>query len=288
MFEADFSKKGKLENEIYATNITITTERSLTIYTGNKVYYKNKPYIISPANYNQGVEIKILNYLGKEKTGATFSDNCFNATEPGTYYLRFTVKTKYNTTKYDAIKIKVIDEAPDCQAIKLLVPLKVITINESVNLLQYVTSYNLAGKELTFSLNNKIIENAIFSPSSVGSYKIKAYIDNGDYLIFEFFEIIVKNDLKISIKLYDIKNSIVTAESKVECLLKNQILMFSYIVEGLTSQIINIEINNKEIVSCISSDSPIIIFELLDKGETEIIIKIANKDISFKFYLLVK
>jgi len=64
--------------------------------------------------------------------------------------------------------------------------------------------------------------------------------------------------------------------------------MFSYIVDGLIKQIITVEITNKEIVSLMSCDAPIIVVELTNIGETEIIIKIPNNNYEFKFNLIVQ
>lgn len=291
LFRVDFGKNDKnTDQEIYATDITINTEfRSLTLYVGNTLKFASNPYGVTPSNYNQGVEIKILNYVGEEREGATFQNNSFKASETGTFYLRFIVKTKYNTTKYDGIKISVVDKIDEsCKCVILKQDATTISVKETVDISEFVTIYNLGVSNLIYKSSGGRMNGSIFIPDGLGSYNIEIIIDNGDYLIFNYFTVVVNVDDEINIALYDVANNKIGNGEYVKCSLSNEILMFSYIVEGLISQLITIEVKNKEIVSLISSDAPIIIFELANVGETEIIIKIPNKSYEFKFYLKVE
>lgn len=290
LFKNHDGNKNNTVEERYATDITISVDfRSLTIYLGNRLKFKDNPYTVAPLDYNQGVEIKIFNYLGKERDDANYKDNCFVAEKTGTFYIRFIVKTKYDTEKYDVLKITVVDKIDDnCKGVVLHEDAKVITINESLDISSFVDVYNLGTGSLRYACENREISGSIFYPNGIGSYNIEVIIDNGDYLIYDIFIVIVENNEDIGIALYDIGNKKIESGETVKCLLDDKFLLFSYIVEGITFQRIKVEIENKEIVSLISSDSPIIQLELAKIGETEIIIKIPNKAYEFKFMLIVE
>ena len=290
LFKNYDGNKSDTVEERYATDITISVDfRSLTIYLGNRLKFKDNPYTVAPLDYNQGVEIKIVNYLGKERDDATYKDNCFVAEKTGTYYIRFIVKTKYNTEKYDVLKITVVDKIDDnCKGVILYEDAKVITINESLDISSFVELYNLGTGRLSCVCKTGKILGSIFYPTGIGSYNVEVGIDNGDYFIYDIFIVIVENNEDIGIALYDISNKKIESGENVKCILGDKFLLFSYIIEGVTFQRIKVEIENKEIVSLISSDSPIIQLELTKVGETEIIIKIPDKAYEFKFMLIVE
>lgn len=290
LFKKDFgSKENNTENEIYATDITISTEfRSLTLYVENNLKFTKTPYLIVPLNYNQGVETKILDYLGKEKEGAIFKDNFFTATKTGTYYLRFIAKTK-NSTKYDVIKITVIDKVDEnCKSIILKEEAKTISSNENLDISQFIMVYNLGISHLKYKSLEGRMYGSIFIPEGPGNYIIEIIIENVDYLIYTNFIVVVNSEKEISISLYDVANKKIEYGEDFVCSLDSKMLLYSYIVEGLTSQLIMIEVYDNEIVSLVSSDAPIIIFELKNIGETEIVIKIPNNNYKFKFNLKVE
>ena len=286
----DFASDNDNTTEIYATDITISADfRSLTLYVGNSLKFKGNPYEVKPNNYNQGVEIKILNYLGQEKEGATFIDNCFKANKTGTFYLNFIVKTKYNTTKRDSIKISVknnIDEGYKCIFLKQNV--KSITAKESLDISEFVIPYNLGLSNLKYVCSYGRMDGSIFNPNGLGSYNIEIIIDEGDYLIFNIFTVIVNVDEDVGVSLYDVSNNKIENNEIINISLKDKILLFSYIVEGLKNQRIIVEIENIKIVSLISSDAPIIILELNSVGETEIVVKIPNNSYEFKIIVIVE
>lgn len=288
LFNVDWAESNDDFEEVYATDITISASfRSLTLLSGNSLEFNANPYNITPKNYNMGVEVKILNYLGRDKEGGQFKDNCFKASGLGAYYLRFVVKTGYNTTKHDVIKITSSEEISTQQAITCTLKTKTITINEEINLDNYFTFYNLNNSKSYYMCDNTIINSTIFKPKKVGSYNIKAVIDNGDYLICEQLTLIV-NSSDLGIKVYLEPNIPIANNSTIKVDLNKQIVMFSYIVEGITSQLITVEIENKEIVSLISKDSLLIVLKIEKKGLTKITIKPKEKDFTFIFYILVE
>ena len=291
LFEKDLgSNEETTTDEIYATDITITANfRSLSLYVGNSLKFSENPYTVTPANYNQGVEIKILDNLGKEKEGATFIDNCFTPLKTGAFYLKFIVKTKYNTFKQDTIKISVLDKPDESyKSVILNQDAKVISLNEVLDVSEFVSVYNLGKSELKYNASNGRMDGSVFVPNGVGSCTIDVVIDNGDYLIYNTFTVIVSTKENIDFLLYDITNTKIENGERIICSLDKKILMFSYMIEGFSSQLITVEIKNEEIVSLISSDAPIIIFKLVGVGETEIIIRIPNKAYEFKLVLLVE
>ena len=290
LFNGDFRKDKESAEEIFATDITISVEfRSLTLYLGNTLKFNDNPYVVTPSNYNQGVEVKILNYIGQEKEGAIFKDNCFKATEAGTYYIRFIVKTKYNTTKYDTIKISVIDKIDEnCKSVITKQEASTISTKESLDVADFISVNNLGGSSLRYKATGGIMNGSIFIPKGMGTYTIEIIIDNGDYLIVSFFTVVVELDDEIGISLYDVTDRKINYGDSITYILSDQVAMFSYIVDGLIKQIITVEITNKEIVSLMSCDAPIIVVELTNIGETEIIIKIPNNNYEFKFNLIVQ
>lgn len=284
------NKNGKIQHEVYATDITISTEfRSLTIYVDNYLKFKNDPFKIAPSDYNLGVEVKILNYLDKERDDASFANNCFKATSAGAFYLRFYVKTKYGTTKFDTLKITVKDKSDNTyESILLTKEIATISNNEQIDISQYVMPYNINSEDVKYMSIFGILQGSIFAPNGMGNYDIIIFKESEEYLIYNIFTVCVTTDVNVYIDLYDVKNNKISNGDTVYYKLSDEVLLFSYIVEGMVSQLINVEISNNKIVSLISSDAPIIILKVHAVGETEINLKIANKNINLKVILIIQ
>ena len=289
LFNTDLTKKKKTKDGIYAKDITISASfRSLTIYIGNCLYFKQNPYSITPSDYNMGVDIKILNYVGEEKSGASFADNCFKANETGVFYLKFEVKTAYDTIKYDKIKITVSSNSNECESVSFTHDAISTTVNETLNLRDYLKINNLIGGEIYYKTFDGKLSGSIFNPDKMGSYYIEVGIDKGDYLIFDGLTVIVNSEANIGIRLYDDKDVLIKEGDTVIVKLSQNVLMFSYIVDGLNYQLVRIEIENNELVSLQSSDAPIIVFNLIAVGGTKVVVSTPNKEYCFAFYIIVE
>lgn len=289
IFRTDPDSTNKKDEKIYATDITISADfRSLTLYLGNSVKFTDIPYTVKPTEYNQGVEIKIYNSVNQEREGASYENNCFIATETGVFYIRFIVKTKYDTTKYDTIKITVTDKPDETyKSVVLLQKARTITMKETLDIANFVNVYGLGMSIITYKCDTVDMDDSVFKPTNVGTYKIEIIINCDNYLIFDIFTVVVNSCEDINIVLYDVTNTKIERETKYNCILSNTVVIFSYIVEGLNNQRITVQVENDKIVSFISSDAPLIILELIDMGETEIIIKIPNNSYTFSFKIIV-
>ena len=289
LFNVDLDSSKKTKKGIYATGITIDCFRSLTLYVGNYLQFNDAPYTIIPSDYNLGVDIKILNHIGEEKSGASFENNCFKATETGLFYLKFEVKTAYNTVKYDKIKITVTADPSECESVSFTQESKTITVNEILDLNEFLVVSNMVGGEIYYKASDGEIKETIYAPpGNIGKYFVEVGINKGDYSIVGKFNVTVSSVTNIGIRLYGLNNVLIKDGQTVKINLNQKILEFSYIIDGLIYQLVRVEIENSEIVSLQSSDAPIIVFDLHKVGQTKVIIRIPNRDYKFTFFVNVE
>jgi len=269
IFSPNLFKANNQKDIIYAETISIyNLPREINMNINNSLVFEDLPYKITPSNCNAPVSVKILSNLGVAKEGATYKDKVFRATKTGLYYLRFCVDNAFGTTLHDTIKVNVVYELDSStKTIKINYRAKDIYLDESIDLLSMVTIYNFNKEDITFSLDDIIFTDSIFSPTKIGNYTIKINADAGNYCLVDEIVIRVKERPESLIKLYDSNYNLIDFTKPYIANLSSNQLIFIYELQGITKQVIECFTDNSN-VSILSYDSPLIIIDLINVGET--------------------
>ena len=263
------SFKGNSGNEeVYATDINVICARSIDLFIENSIYFSDLPVSLSPAKCNQEVSVSILDSSGSKQDNCEFKDNCFSASESGSYYLTFSVLNNYNQTITDRIKIKVYDKIEDStDCITLKSSSASIYNNESLNLDNFVEikTSNSANIEY-FSDNNPLYTNE-FSSTNIGNFEIKIFINNLGFSIVETFNIEVKERNINYIKLLDKDNNEIKNLETVNVSLSDETAYF-YFEIGTNGLAITCSEFDKNIISILSKEPPFLVVQLLKTGKT--------------------
>ena len=269
IFSPDIFKRNSKNSVIYAESISIhNLPREINMHVENTLIFNDLPYKIIPENCNAPVTVKILTNLGRPKEGASYKDKTFTATKTGLFYLRFCVDNAYGAILHDTIKVNVVHELDSStKTIKVNTRAKDIYLGESIDLLTMVSIFNFDKEDINFNLNGKIFTNNIFTPTEVGNYTISINAQANGYALTDKLVVRVTPKPESLIKLYDLNYNLIDFTKPYLCNLNSHQIILMFELTGVREQIVEcLAFNDK--ITILSFDSPLIIINLNDIGDT--------------------
>lgn len=257
--------------KIYPSKISIQgCPREIELVLGNYLVFNEIPYLLTPSNTNEQVKTEVLNSNYKSTDLAVFNNLTFRANETGTYYLKFSVKNRYDKVLADSIKIKVVEPESSSEGyIKVLTEMRSVLVNEIVDMSSMVATVN-DNNLLDYCILGKQIA-SIYNFNTTGEYLVNVRLRKTGYSKCVDLTIRVKDKKEIELKLYDIYGKTIEDKDTITVKLKEKYLLLSFELSNAPSQEITIVINDSNLAWLESKDAPIINIQLLKTGECSIV-----------------
>ena len=289
IFSPNLFKVKKQGEIIYAESISVyNLPREINMHLNNTLVFNENPYIVIPEDCNTPISVKVLTNLGRPKEGGVYENKSFKATKTGLFYLRFCVDNAYGSTLHDTIKVNVVNELDSTtKIIKVNTRAKDIYLGESIDLLSFVSIFNFDKEDVTFTLDDEVFTNNIFTPSSIGNYNIIINAQANGYALTDTIIVRVEAKPESLIKLYDANYNLIDFTQPYICNLASNQLILMFELQGIKEQIVECFANNNN-VTILSFDSPLIIINLNSTGETTLTIYACNRTEVLNLLLLIQ